>query len=101
MMPISLAKSGSRGTRADQGVRPTICAEWSPRSKVSGIGRKRLPHLGVRIAYLDLTHAAVAFGAAFLAGAINSVAGGGTLVSFPGADLAGPEFGDGERHQHG
>jgi uncharacterized membrane protein YfcA len=32
---------------------------------------------------LDFTHAAVAFGAAFLAGAINSVAGGGTLVSFP------------------
>ncbi len=32
---------------------------------------------------MDLTHAAVAFGAAFLAGAINSVAGGGTLVSFP------------------
>jgi len=34
-------------------------------------------------ASLDLTHAAVAFGASFLAGAINSVAGGGTLVSFP------------------
>jgi uncharacterized protein len=32
---------------------------------------------------LDVPHAAVAFGAAFLAGAINSVAGGGTLVSFP------------------
>jgi uncharacterized protein len=32
---------------------------------------------------LDLLHAAGAFGAAFLAGAINSVAGGGTLVSFP------------------
>src|SRR6476469_5384076 len=32
---------------------------------------------------LDLTRAAVAFLAAFLAGAINSVAGGGTLVSFP------------------
>src|SRR5204863_4422391 len=32
---------------------------------------------------LDLWHAAVAFAAAFLAGAINSVAGGGTLVSFP------------------
>src|ERR1035441_1973278 len=32
---------------------------------------------------LDFPHAAVAFGAAFLAGAINSVAGGGTLVSFP------------------
>jgi uncharacterized protein len=32
---------------------------------------------------LDLPHAAVAFGAAFLAGAINSIAGGGTLVSFP------------------
>jgi len=28
-------------------------------------------------------HAALAFGAAFAAGAINSVAGGGTLVSFP------------------
>ena len=32
---------------------------------------------------MDLTHATVAFGAAFLAGAINSVAGGGTLISFP------------------
>ena len=32
---------------------------------------------------LDIPHAAIAFGAAFLAGAINSVAGGGTLVSFP------------------
>jgi len=35
------------------------------------------------LAGLDFFHAAVAFGAAFLAGAINSVAGGGTLVSFP------------------
>ncbi len=32
---------------------------------------------------LDFPHAAGAFGAAFLAGAINSVAGGGTLISFP------------------
>jgi uncharacterized protein len=32
---------------------------------------------------LDLLHAGAAFAAAFLAGAINSVAGGGTLVSFP------------------
>ena len=32
---------------------------------------------------LDFPHAAAAFGSAFLAGAINSVAGGGTLVSFP------------------
>jgi len=32
---------------------------------------------------LDLLHGGIAFGAAFLAGAINSVAGGGTLVSFP------------------
>jgi uncharacterized membrane protein YfcA len=32
---------------------------------------------------LDFGRAGVAFGAAFLAGAINSVAGGGTLVSFP------------------
>jgi uncharacterized membrane protein YfcA len=32
---------------------------------------------------LDPLHGGTAFGAAFLAGAINSVAGGGTLVSFP------------------
>ncbi len=32
---------------------------------------------------LDALHGAAAFGAAFVAGAINSVAGGGTLVSFP------------------
>lgn len=32
---------------------------------------------------IDFLHSAAAFGAAFLAGAINSVAGGGTLVSFP------------------
>ncbi|HYL74658.1 MAG TPA: sulfite exporter TauE/SafE family protein [Bryobacteraceae bacterium] len=31
----------------------------------------------------DFPHAALAFGAALLAGAINSVAGGGTLISFP------------------
>src|ERR1700684_3473762 len=32
---------------------------------------------------LDFPHAAVAFAASFIAGAINSIAGGGTLVSFP------------------
>jgi len=32
---------------------------------------------------LNFPHAAGAFGAAFVAGAINSVAGGGTLVTFP------------------
>ena len=32
---------------------------------------------------MDLIHLAVAFTSAFLAGAINSVAGGGTLISFP------------------
>jgi uncharacterized membrane protein YfcA len=32
---------------------------------------------------LDFPHSAVAFTAAFVAGAINSIAGGGTLVSFP------------------
>jgi len=32
---------------------------------------------------MTLPQASVAFGAAFLAGAINSIAGGGTLVSFP------------------
>ncbi len=35
------------------------------------------------MAPLTFLHGAAAFGAAFLAGAINSVAGGGTLVSFP------------------
>jgi hypothetical protein len=32
---------------------------------------------------IDLWHAVVAFAAAFLAGGINSIGGGGTLVSFP------------------
>ena len=32
---------------------------------------------------MNITHSAAAFGAAFLAGMINSVAGGGTLLSFP------------------
>lgn len=32
---------------------------------------------------MDLTHAAVAFGAGLIAAAINSVAGGGTLLTFP------------------
>ena len=36
-----------------------------------------------------LAHSAVAFGAAFVAGAINSVAGGGSLISFPAAVAAG------------
>src|SRR6266581_4695847 len=31
----------------------------------------------------DLPHVVAAFGAAFLAGAINSVAGGGRLITFP------------------
>ena len=31
----------------------------------------------------QITHALIAFAAAFAAGSINSVAGGGTLVSFP------------------
>ena len=35
------------------------------------------------MASLDFVHALAAFGAAFLAGVINSVAGGGTLVTFP------------------
>jgi uncharacterized protein len=35
------------------------------------------------VASLDLLHALAAFGAAFLAGVINSVAGGGTLITFP------------------
>jgi hypothetical protein len=44
---------------------------------------RRLRYPASLTSVLDLPHAAVAFGAAFLAGAINSVAGGGTLVSFP------------------
>src|ERR1019366_7326755 len=34
-------------------------------------------------AYMDLLHGSSAFASAFAAGAINSVAGGGTLLSFP------------------
>src|SRR5436853_7642111 len=36
-----------------------------------------------RMPDLDLSHAMAAFGSAFVAGAINSVAGGGTLLTFP------------------
>ena len=43
----------------------------------------------------------VVFIAAFIAGAINSVAGGGTLVSFPGAGLGRAAVDDRERHEHG
>jgi uncharacterized membrane protein YfcA len=47
-------------------------------------GAERQPAVSSKLtSALDIPHAAVAFGAAFLAGAINSVAGGGTLVSFP------------------
>jgi hypothetical protein len=35
---MRLAKSGSRGTRADQGVRPTIYAGFSVSGKLNGIG---------------------------------------------------------------
>src|ERR1035438_1821635 len=42
---ISLARSGSRGTRADQGVCPTTASGCPVLGKLSGIGRKRLPHL--------------------------------------------------------
>lgn len=38
---------------------------------------------------MDLQTAALLFVAAFLAGAVNSVAGGGTLISFPGLLAAG------------
>jgi len=32
---------------------------------------------------MDFTHGAVSFGAGLIAGAMNSVAGGGTLLTFP------------------
>ena len=45
--------------------------------------RHRLAPVPAGILGVDLLHALPAFGAAMAAGAINSVAGGGTLVSFP------------------
>ena len=54
------------------------------RSWAAIFGAEREPALSCGLtSVLDLPHAAVSFGAAFLAGSINSVAGGGTLVSFP------------------
>ena len=32
---------------------------------------------------IDFTHGAVSFGSGLIAGAMNSVAGGGTLLTFP------------------
>jgi uncharacterized membrane protein YfcA len=49
----------------------------------SGSGGPAVRYAGNLTPVFTLPQAAVAFGAAFLAGAINSVAGGGTLVSFP------------------
>src|SRR6266704_3307410 len=39
-----VAKSGSRGTRADQGVRPTIFAEFSQLEKRVALGREEAKH---------------------------------------------------------
>jgi hypothetical protein len=49
----------------------------------SGSGPPTVRYAGNLTPVFTIPQAAVAFGAAFLAGAINSVAGGGTLVSFP------------------
>jgi len=38
-------KSGSGGTRADQGVRPTTSAGFAGPGKLSGIGQERLRHI--------------------------------------------------------
>src|SRR6266566_4269716 len=43
MRLILLAKSGSRGTRADQGVRPTTYAEFPVSGKLNRIGLKPAP----------------------------------------------------------
>jgi hypothetical protein len=42
-------KSGSRGTRADQGVRPTIYAEPAPLRKLSGIAQKCVRYGGPKL----------------------------------------------------
>jgi len=49
----------------------------------AGSGRPAVRYAGNLTPVFTPPQAAVAFAAAFLAGAINSVAGGGTLVSFP------------------
>src|SRR5262249_17642735 len=46
--------------------------------KLAGPGKSR-----IKLSDLDILHGGIAFGAAVLAGAMNSVAGGGTLISFP------------------
>ena len=48
---IPQAESGSRGTRADQGVRPTICAESSLNGKLCGIRLKPAPQVSPRQMY--------------------------------------------------
>ena len=50
---------------------------------------------------MDLTHGTVSFGAGLIAGAMNSVAGGGTLLTFPTLIWLGLNSRDRERHlQH-
>src|SRR5215831_7233734 len=70
--PPLLAKSGEIRQRDCTGHVPGCCISIS-----AAVTPLKL------VFTLDLLHGGIAFGAAFLAGAINSVAGGGTLVSFP------------------
>lgn len=53
---------------------------WIPEDALK---RELRPAAAILPAMPDLAHLAAAFTAAFIAGGINSVAGGGTLVSFP------------------
>src|ERR1035438_7183016 len=55
---ISLARSGSRGTRADQGVCPTTVSGSPVSGNQSGIGRKRLRHR-LALARFGCQHAAI------------------------------------------
>src|SRR5437016_1282525 len=62
---------------------------WPAGSEAEGIhaagaGREKAARESRQVtADLDFSHAMAAFGSAFVAGAINSVAGGGTLITFP------------------
>src|SRR5262245_19161482 len=51
--------------------------------------RRALSRIETRAEIMEATHALLLAGAAAVAGAINSVAGGGTLISFPAALAAG------------
>src|SRR5260370_40942561 len=105
----SVASARSKPTRAsaaDGGVRPTIYAECPLLRKLSGIGRKRLPHRDAQNGFQTAVHIRIRGGPGRDADAHGSAllplrgAAPGWAVLLYACDHAGGVFGSAEGHQH-